>query len=168
MIEAFAALGSGFEDVRLVLVGHHGRDSEVLRDHANAMGVADRVIQTGWVTSAELEGFYALAACCAYPSLHEGFGLPPLEAMVRALPLACSNATSLPEVVGDAAELFAPTDVRAMRDAIARLLTDRARANELIARGRKRVLAFTWERCAEGVLATYEKALIAAPRSSRR
>lgn len=159
LIDAFAALGPGFDDCRLVLVGHHGRDSELLRERAEQAGVAQRVVQTGWIDDAELEGLYGLATCCAYPSLHEGFGLPALEAMVRDVPLASSNATSLPEVAGDAAELFDPTDVIAMRDAIARLLTDEQRAAELVARGRERVAAFTWDRCAEGVLASYERAL---------
>lgn len=164
LIDAFAQLGDGFEDCRLVLVGHSGRDEEELRRHADASGVGDRIVQTGWIESDELEGLYALATCCAYPSLHEGFGMPPLEAMVRDVPLACSNATSLPEVVGDAAELFQPTDVAAIRAAVARLLTDERRAAELVERGRERVRAFTWSRCAEGVLASYERALAATRR----
>lgn len=166
LIDAFATLGEGFDDCRLVLVGHSGRDSEALRAHAERAGVSDRVVQTGWIESDELEGLFALATCCAYPSLHEGFGLPPLEAMVRDVPLACSNATSLPEVVGDAAELFDPTDLRAIRDAVARLLSDAGRRAELVERGRERVRQFTWERCAEGVLASYERVL-AARRSAR-
>lgn len=164
LIDAFAALGDGFEDCRLVLVGHHGRDSEALREHADRTGVSDRVVQTGWIESDELEGLFALATCCAYPSLHEGFGLPPLEAMVRDVPLACSNATSLPEVVGDAAELFDPTDLGAIRDAVALLLTNGERRAELVGRGRARVRTFTWERCAESVLASYERALAATRR----
>jgi glycosyltransferase involved in cell wall biosynthesis len=157
LIDAFAALGAGFGDCRLVLVGHHGRESEALRAHAERAGVGARVIQTGWIEGDELEGLYALATCCAYPSLHEGFGMPPLEAMVRGVPLACSNATSLPEVTGEAAELFDPLDVGAMRDAIARLLGDESRRAELTALGRERAALFTWERCAEGVLAAYER-----------
>lgn len=165
LIDAFAALGTGFEDCRLVLVGHHGREAEALRVHAERAGVGERVIQTGWIEDDELEGLYALATCCAYPSLHEGFGMPPLEAMARDVPLACSNATSLPEVTGEAAELFDPRDGGAMRDAIARLLSDAGRRAELAARGRERVRLFTWERCAEGVLAVYERTrATAAPR----
>ncbi|HKG02008.1 MAG TPA: glycosyltransferase family 1 protein [Conexibacter sp.] len=155
LVDAFAALGPGFEDCRLVLVGHHGREAQALRAHAEQAGVGERVVQTGWIESGELEGLYALATCCAYPSLHEGFGMPPLEAMVRDVPLACSNATSLPEVTGKAAELFDPRDVDAMRAAIARLLTEEARRAELVVRGRERVALFTWERCAQGVLAAY-------------
>jgi glycosyltransferase involved in cell wall biosynthesis len=167
LIDAFAALGAGFEDCRLVLVGHHGRDSDALEAHASRAGVRDRVIQTGWIESGDLEGLYALANCCAYPSLHEGFGLPVLEAMVRGVPLACSDATSLPEVAGNAAERFDPSDVTAMRNAVARLLTDEVRAAELVARGRERAALFTWERCAEGVLASYERARAVTQRPDR-
>ena len=166
LIDAFAALDDDFDDCCLVLVGHHGRDSQTLREHAQRTGVADKVVQTGWIESADLEGLYALADCCAYPSLHEGFGLPPLEAMMRGVPLACSNATSLPEVAGDAAELFEPTDPLAISTAIARLLSDRARAEELVSRGHERVRQFTWERSAEGVLASYERALGSPRRDS--
>ncbi len=158
LIDAFAALGPDFDDGRLVLAGRHGREADTLRARAERAGVGERVVQTGWIERAELEGLYGVATCCAYPSLHEGFGLPPLEAMARGVPVACSDATSLPEVTGDAAELFDPSDVTAMRTAIARLLTDDARRAELIARGRERVALFTWERCADGVLASYERA----------
>jgi glycosyltransferase involved in cell wall biosynthesis len=135
-------------DARLVVAGHPGRE----RLHG------DRVTFTGWVDDAELEGLYRLAACAVYPSLFEGFGMPALEAMARDVPLACSSATSLPEVTGDAAELFDPRDTRAMATAIRRVLDDRERAAELVARGRERVKAFTWERCARGIWAVYEKA----------
>jgi glycosyltransferase involved in cell wall biosynthesis len=157
LIDAFAALGDGFEDCRLVLVGHHGREAQALRAHAERADVGARVVQTGWIDGEQLEGLYALATCCVYPSLHEGFGMPPLEAMARDVPLACSNATSLPEVTGEAAEPFDPQDLAAMRAAIARLLTDEARRAELMARGRDRAALFTWERCAEGVLAAYRR-----------
>jgi glycosyltransferase involved in cell wall biosynthesis len=79
--------------------------------------------------------------------------------MARDLPLACSTATSLPEVAGDAAELFDPQETSAITAAIARLLTDEQRRRELVERGRERVKLFTWERCAHGVLASYERAL---------
>ena len=157
LIDAFAKLD--LPDTRLVLAGHAGREQQALLDRARTNGVADRVTLTGWISNEDLEGLYALAACCAYPSLHEGFGLPVLEAMARDRPIASSNATSLPEVAGDAAELFDPLDTDAMAAAIRRLLTDDQRVAELVAKGRTRVEHFTWERCAEGVLEVYEKVL---------
>lgn len=134
-------------DARLVIVGHAGRES---------MPAHPGVVFTGWVDDADLEGLYALATCAVYPSLFEGFGMPPVEAMARGLPLACSNAASLPEVVGDAAVLFAPRDVGAMRAAIRRVLDEPP--PDLVERGRERAGQFTWERCARGVWEVYEKA----------
>jgi glycosyltransferase involved in cell wall biosynthesis len=157
LIDAFAALGE--PGTHLVLAGHAGREHDALAARAAQAGVGDRVTLTGWIAAEDLEGLYALAEVCAYPSLHEGFGLPVLEAMARDKPLASSNATSLPEVAGDAAELFDPLDTEAMAAAIRRLMTDPERAAELVGRGRERVAHFTWERCADGVLASYERAL---------
>ncbi len=131
-------------DARLVIAGHAGRE------RLDAEGG----VLTGWLEDADLEGLYALASCAVYPSLFEGFGMPALEAMARGVPLACSNATSLPEVTGDAAVLFDPLDAGAMRDAIRRALTSR----DLVERGRERASEFTWERCARGVWEVYEKA----------
>jgi glycosyltransferase involved in cell wall biosynthesis len=159
LVDAFGRLGAELPAARLVIAGHAGREQETLMAHARAGGVGDRVVLTGWINAADLEGLYALAACCAYPSLHEGFGLPVLEAFARGVPVACSSATSLPEVAGDAAELFDPRDVDAMAAAVHRVLADEARAAELIRRGHERVTRFTWEAAAEGVLRTYALAL---------
>jgi glycosyltransferase involved in cell wall biosynthesis len=157
LIDAFAAVG--VPGTHLVLAGHAGREHDALVARAAQAGVAGRVTLTGWIAAEDLEGLYALAEVCAYPSLHEGFGLPVLEAMARDRPLASSNATSLPEVAGDAAELFDPLDTEAMAAAIRRLLTDARRARELVERGRARVEHFTWERCARATLAVYERAI---------
>ena len=159
LLEAFAALGAGAEDVRLVLVGHAGRDLDVLRARADALGVTDRVAFTGWITAADLEGLYALADCCAYPSLYEGFGMPVLEAMARGVPVVCADATSLPEVAGDAALLFDPHDTAALATALRRVLDDPALADDLRALGRERAALFTWEACAAGVLGVYARVL---------
>lgn len=131
-------------DARLVVAGHAGREK------------LEGATFTGWVDDADLEGLYALADAAVYPSLFEGFGMPALEAMARGVPLACSNATSLPEVTGDAAVLFDPRDVGAMRAAIRRVLDDPP--PDLVERGRERAGGFTWERCARGVWEIYEKA----------
>jgi glycosyltransferase involved in cell wall biosynthesis len=159
LLDAMRAVVDGGLSPVLALVGHQGREGVALRARIDALGLADHVRITGWVSDEDLEGLYRLAACGAYPSLYEGFGLPVLEAMRRELPLACSNATSLPEVAGDAAELFDPSDTEAMAAAIRRLLTDPTRAAELVERGRRRAELFSWERAAEGTLATYERAL---------
>jgi glycosyltransferase involved in cell wall biosynthesis len=159
LIRAFSRVWPDAADLRLVIAGHPGRESERLVAVAREAGVADRMTLTGWISERDLEGLYSIAACCAYPSLHEGFGLPVLEAMARGVPIACSDATSLPEVAGDAAELFDPLDVDAIASALRRLLDDRERAASLVARGHARAASFTWERCAAGVLASYERVL---------
>ena len=165
LIDAFASIGD--DGTHLVLAGHAGRERDALLAGAARAGVADRVTLTGWIEDADLEGLYALATCCAYPSLFEGFGMPALEAMARDRPLACSTATSLPEVTGDAAELFDPASAEQIAAALRRLLTDSARGEELVAKGRERVAHFTWERCAAGVWEVYERASAASATASR-
>jgi glycosyltransferase involved in cell wall biosynthesis len=140
----------------LVLVGHAGRDSERLRALAAELGVADRVRITGWLSDEDLEGLYRLAAGFVYPSLHEGFGMPVLEAMRRGTPVACADATSLPEVVGDAALLFDPYSVEAIADAARALLAGRP---DLVERGRERAAGFGWERTARAAIESYARAL---------
>lgn len=159
LIEAFAKVAASRPDVHLVNVGHAGLEQERLAAGARAAGLDDRVALTGWVSDEDLEGLYALADVCAYPSLYEGFGLPVLEAMARGRPLACSNVSAVPEVAGDAAELFDPYDVAAIAAALGRLLDDETRRAELVAAGHERVRHFTWERSAEHVFAVYDRAL---------
>ena len=92
----------------LVLPGYPTAHEAELRERAASEGVADDVRFPAWVSAEELEGLWALAQAFVFPSLYEGFGLPVLEAMARGVPVACSNASSLPEVAGDAALLFDP------------------------------------------------------------
>jgi glycosyltransferase involved in cell wall biosynthesis len=159
LLEALRLLERMEQPPLLALVGHAGREGERLRSSVAALGLGDRVRITGWIPGEDLEGLYRIAACCAYPSLYEGFGLPVLEAMRRGVPVACSDATSLPEVAGDAAELFDPRDPGRIAAAIRRLIEDRELAAELVERGRRRAAEFTWERTARGTIASYERAL---------
>ncbi len=156
LIEAVAALE---QPAVLVVPGYETPWEGEIARRVQRAGAEMRVRLLGWIGDAELEGLYESAACLAFPSLAEGFGLPVLEAMARGLPVACSNTTSLPEVAGEAALYFDPTDVEAMRDAIGRLLDDPALRQRLAAAGRKRAASFTWERAAEGTISSYERAL---------
>jgi glycosyltransferase involved in cell wall biosynthesis len=100
-----------------------------------------------------------LAACVVFPSLYEGFGLPVLEAMIRGVPVACSDRSSLPEVAGDAALLFDPEDVPGIASAMERLVADSELADRLVRAGRARAAEFSWERTASQTLASYRRAL---------
>ncbi len=97
----------------------------------------------------------------AFPSLYEGFGLPPLEAMACGVPVVASNASSLPEVIGDAGLMVDPLDVEALAGALGRALWDDEWRAEAIARGLARARQFTWRRAAEQLLAVYERVLVA-------
>jgi glycosyltransferase involved in cell wall biosynthesis len=118
----------------------------------------ERVRTLGWVPDEDLEGLYAAAACFVFPSLAEGFGQPVLEAMERGVPVATSDASSLPEVGDDAVLYFDPLDVAAIADAIRTLLADRSIAERLAAAGRARAREFSWERTARATIEVYRRA----------
>jgi glycosyltransferase involved in cell wall biosynthesis len=155
LIDAIAMV----ERVVLVVPGYRTQWEDELRGHAARVGVEDRVRLTGWLGDRELEGLYRAAACMVFPSLAEGFGLPVLEAMARGVPVASSNATSLPEVGGDAVLYFDPLDTAAIAEAIERLLSDDALRERLTAAGPRRASEFSWERAARETIAVYERAL---------
>jgi glycosyltransferase involved in cell wall biosynthesis len=148
------------DDAVLVLVGSPTPYEQRLRELASELGASERVLFCDWLSGPELEGLYALAACFVLPSLMEGFGLPLLEAMRRDVPVACSNASSMPEVAGDAALLFDPFDPGDMRGAISRLLAGGDRRERLIERGRERCRTFTWEGTAQATLEAYRRAVV--------
>ena len=145
--------------IQLVLPGAPTSYEEELRRLAAELLVSDRVHLPPWVSDAELERLYRMAACFVLPSRMEGFGLPVLEAMVRGVPVACSNTWALPEVAGDAGLLFDPDDQESINAAVGRLVGDRGLATELGERGRQRAQRFSWRRTAAGTLATYRRAI---------
>ncbi|MGE4447216.1 MAG: glycosyltransferase family 4 protein [Azospira sp.] len=118
----------------------------------------DQVVQMGGGDEI-LAALYQQAAAFVYPSLYEGFGIPPLEAMAVGCPVICSNSSSLPEVVGDAAESFDPLDEEAMLAAMEAVLASPSRRSALIAAGQTRYQQFTWEKCARETEAIYRKLL---------
>ncbi len=166
LLEAYVErFGDAADGPALVVAGHAGLEQGNLERLAADLGVSDSVRFTGWVKKADLEGLYALATCFAYPTLREGFGLPVLEAMARGVPVACSNTSSVPEVAGDAAELFDPLDTTAIGDAVARVLDDPEFRAQLIERGHARAAEFTWARSADATIASYRAAVEARNRS---
>jgi glycosyltransferase involved in cell wall biosynthesis len=158
LLRAVAALEPGRRPV-LVVPGYPTPHEEELRLLAGELGIAELVRMPPWLSAPDLEGLYRAAACMVFPSLYEGFGLPVLEAMARGVPVACSRRSSLPEVAGDAALLFDPEDVDAIRAAMESLLTDVELAGRLRDAGRERAALFTWERTAELTVASYRRAL---------
>ncbi|MDD5175195.1 MAG: glycosyltransferase family 1 protein [Sterolibacterium sp.] len=118
----------------------------------------DRIVQIPG-GDAVLAGLYRSANALVFPSLYEGFGIPPLEAMSFDCPVICSGVSSIPEVVGDAAEMFDPHEPDAMRMAIEHVVGDESLRQSLVARGRKRIETFSWQRCAQETLAVYSHLL---------
>jgi len=158
LIDALAELAPERRPV-LVLPGYPTAHEAELREHASARGVHDDVRFPGWVTAEQVEGLWRLASAFVFPSLYEGFGLPVLEAMARGVPVACSNASSLPEVAGEAALLFDPRNPTQIAQALERLLSDSELCKRLSALGRDRAARFSWQRTATETLASYAAAL---------
>lgn len=142
---------------RLVVVGARGWLTDDIFAALDASGVGPHVRFPGYVHDEDLPAVYNLACLFVFPSLYEGFGIPPLEALACGIPVACSNTSSMPEVVGDAALTFEPTDVEAMAEAMLRILTDGELRVNLIARGRERAERFTWTAAATDLLAAYRE-----------
>lgn len=144
---------------RLVLVGRAGPLAGPILQRAAELGLADDVHFTGYVADDDLPALYSGAALFVYASLYEGFGIPLLEAMACACPVVASNASSLPEVVGEAGLMVEPRDTAALAEAMGRVLDTPALADELRGRGLARAQLFSWQRCAQETAAVYRRAL---------
>jgi glycosyltransferase involved in cell wall biosynthesis len=143
--------------VPLVVVGSKGWGYEPVLAEIDRLGLTGDVRVFGFVES--LAGMYSGAGVMVYPSLYEGFGLPPLEAMACGCPVVTSNATSLPEVVGDAGLMVEPTDHVALAERIDQVLSDPALRGRLSAAGVRRAAGFTWRKYAEGLFGAYRQSL---------
>lgn len=113
----------------------------------------------GALSSEELDSLYAIAGCLVMPTLHEGFGLPVLEAMARSLPVVCSDIPALREVAGSAARYFDPHVPEQIATRLTEVLADSELAERMRDQGRARAGGFTWRAAAEGTLASYRRAL---------
>lgn len=156
LIDAFAVLRQKrSDDVKLLIIGDEASKYPNLRRLVHRHQLHQHVRFLGFVPDATLAVLYRLASVFVFPSLYEGFGLPPLEAMAAGTPVVTSNISSLPEVVGDAALLIDPMDAGAIADAIDRILNDPALRAELVRRGRERVTAFSWQRSVARIRQVY-------------
>jgi glycosyltransferase involved in cell wall biosynthesis len=158
LVEAMAAVVRRHPDATLVLPGNATPHERELRALAAQLGLTTNVSFPPYVDAPDLEGLYALASCFVFSSINEGFGIPILEAMRRGVPVACSRASALPEVAGDAARYFDPYDVADIAQALLELLDDHTAAARLSVLGRAREARFTWQATAAGTLESYERA----------
>jgi glycosyltransferase involved in cell wall biosynthesis len=158
LIRAMAAVVVQRPDAMLVMPGNPTPHELELRSLAAELGLSANVAFPEYVDAPDLEGLYALADCFVFASINEGFGIPILEAMRRGVPVACSRASALPEVAGEAARYFDPYEVEDISRALLELLDDRKLAGELIALGHARQEQFTWAATARGTLDCYARA----------
>lgn len=152
LVEAFDRVKDTLPGLSLVLAGRPGWQYQPLYERIHALGLESRVLLPGYVADDDLAALYSGAEVYAFPSLYEGFGFPALEAMACGTPLVCAGTSSLPELVGNAAVTFPPTDVSSMADALRRALTDEALRARLVERGFERIKLFTWEHAARSTL----------------
>jgi glycosyltransferase involved in cell wall biosynthesis len=152
LVEAMVPVVELWSDAVLVMPGNPTAHELELKELASELGVSANVCFLDYVSAADLEGLYALASCFVFASINEGFGIPILEAMRRGVPVACSRASALPEVAGDAARYFDPLSVPDIGDAMCEILGSRELAARLAARGREREAQFTWAATARGTL----------------
>ncbi len=156
LLEAFKSLLADQPDLRLVLIGKKGWLYDSFFEQLQALGLQDCVIFPGYVAEADLPACYQLAEVFAFPSLCEGFGLGPLEAMACGIPVVSSNSSSLPEVVGEAALLVKPTDTAALTQALRRVLTDPTLRNDLARRAVLQAQKFSWKKAVDELEEVYQ------------
>ncbi len=164
LIEAFAVLktelvdDARYKNIKLIIIGDELSKHQYLRLTVIRSGVQHDVRFFGFVPYSTLRVFYQSASLFAFPSLHEGFGLPPLEAMANGLPVLASNTSSLPEVLEEAAVLVTPENVFEIARGMKLILSDEALRRQLIQKGMQQVAKFSWNVAAERVVQIYESA----------
>lgn len=169
LVKAYASLRGapgGNRFPKLVIVGKRAWLYDETLRVIEETGVSDSVVLTGYIPESDLPPLYSGALCFVYPSYFEGFGLPPLEAMKCGAPVIVGNATSLPEVVGDAGLKVDPFDVSAIAAAISELMKNSELRNELSVKGRKRAETFNWPDTARQTLTVYEQVFRKSYRSA--
>ncbi|MFA5024463.1 MAG: glycosyltransferase family 1 protein [Patescibacteria group bacterium] len=165
LIKVFSKLHSERPELRLVLVGKEDYFYGLVEKYAGSLNLWQKgnlnspVVFPGYVPDAQLEVLYSEARAYIFPSLYEGFGLPPLEAMARQCPVASSNRASLPEVLGEAALYFDPQNETEMLSKIKLILNDDDLRARLIAAGLKQIKKYNWWQCAYQTEQVYRRAL---------
>lgn len=159
LIEAFAILRNQNPDLMLALVGRTDRNYKRISKLVNAKGLNESVVFTGFASEGQLRWMYENTAAYIFPSLSEGFGLPGLEAMVHGAPVVSSNATCLPEIYGEAAHYFDPSDAQDMAVKIAKVINDEKFSQQLVEKGKSQAQKYSWEKMARETLEIYNSVL---------
>lgn len=156
LLDAFNSLLVDWPELKLVLVGKKGWLYDSFFQRLYALGLQNCVIFPGFVDDLDLPAFYQLAQVFVFPSLYEGFGLGPLEAMACGTPVVSSNSSSLPEVVGEAGLLIDPTDTAALASALRRVLADAELRTDLSGRSLVQAQKFSWDKAANELMELYQ------------
>jgi glycosyltransferase involved in cell wall biosynthesis len=155
LVAAFDTIAAAVPDVRLVVAGPDGWGAAALRAALERSTARARITRVGWVDAGARADLLAGAAAFAYPSLYEGFGLPPLEAMAAGVPVVTTRAGAVPEVVGDAAVVVEPRSVDALASALVDVLTDEGLRERLVEAGRARAAHHSWDATVAGLTDLY-------------
>jgi len=158
LVRAFGAVAQAHPDVALVIAGADGWGARAFHDVLEASPWRERVVALGYVGDDALARWLGGAEVLAFPSVYEGFGFPPLEAMAAGVPVVATAAGAVPEVVGDGAVLVPPRDVDALAGALVSVLGDATARADLVERGRCRAARFTWAACGAGLAGLYADA----------
>jgi glycosyltransferase involved in cell wall biosynthesis len=139
------------EDIKLVIVGMPGIGFDKIENvlAETSKRVREKIIISGYLSDQKLVSLYKNARAFVYPTLYEGFGIPILEAFASGTPVACSNTSSLPEVAGDSALYFDPSNVQDIADSISKIVSDKKYAGSLVSAGKEQLINFSWEKCAK-------------------
>ena len=161
LIKAFRKLREkgGFKDYKLVIAGERGWLYKEIFKEVGHSDLKHDILFLGVVADEDLPMLYNCAEIFVYPTLYEGFGLPPLEAMACGTPVITSNTSSLPEVIGDAGIMVDPTDINSLCESMYILLTDKEMRNRLSSMGRERSSMFSWENTSKKILKVYDEVL---------
>ena len=159
LFKIFPKIKEKFPEISLVLVGKEDYFYQRLKKIASSLISYKSIIFAGYVPDKELESFYRQASLYVFPSLYEGFGLPPLEAMAKGLPVVSSDRGSMKEILGDAVKYFDPENEEDMITKILQVLSDNELRNDLVSKGYEQVKKFSWEKCAKETLLIYTQIL---------